>query len=672
MAEAAAAPEAPLAELNPITPSREDLHSYVSEAAKANGLNPDFVSRLIQQESGWNPQIGASKRGAMGLMQVLPATAADYGVTNLDDPHENVRAGISHLARLKKLYNGNEELMAAAYNAGEGAVKAHGNTVPPFKETQAYVNAVAPLAQLNDVQKAETPKPPSPAEQKKADNIAAYAKANPTLWDKIKGVATPAPGSFSGTMVDMATGAGHILVDQANRLRPTIEKYVPGAQTAFNAMDAAVPPTQIDTTNKNMAQKIGAFGMKTGEYIAPLNRAAGLATAVTGNAPMLAKMAAQAVAQAPTSAGIAKLVGDNPKVAAVTGAIGGALSPAIAEAGQFVKDKGVDFMTAALKAGQRIVKGWPNPGGAMDKVDVLRDISEYVLSNKLTRETAKEQVAKLGAALDAAKQSQGGRIIPDIAQRVEQALVDIKSRFPTAEFSKDVQGVLDRLYTKTAAVPAVPPSKIVNPATGLPMTPGTPAVAATKVPRTDVTAEEAQNLVEDLRDMIWNGGGADLAAGRKAGKAADVAIRRVVNSTAPEMAAAKEPYGKAKQAAAALIDASARLARRDTVSRLGGSEAGTAVAGFGALTYGPKALLLKIPDLIKSYAVHHPMEVSRLTYSLGQALETGNGAMVAQIITRLSQVGVNNLSQEQKDGTLSERTKALMDQMRAQNDETVK
>jgi hypothetical protein len=63
--------------------------------------------------------------------------------------------------------------------------KAHGNTVPPFKETQAYVNAVVPMAQLNDVQKAETPKPPSPADVKKQQNVEAYAKANPSLWDKI-------------------------------------------------------------------------------------------------------------------------------------------------------------------------------------------------------------------------------------------------------------------------------------------------------------------------------------------------------------------------------------------------------------------------------------------------------------------------------------------------------
>ena len=122
---------------------REDWEPRVRQAATEAGLDPDFVTRLVQAESNWDPSL-VSKKGAIGLMQVLPSTAKDYGVTNLRDPKENIKAGIAHLKRLSSKYQ-SHELLAAAYNAGEGAVEKHGG-VPPFKETQAYVDKVDPFA----------------------------------------------------------------------------------------------------------------------------------------------------------------------------------------------------------------------------------------------------------------------------------------------------------------------------------------------------------------------------------------------------------------------------------------------------------------------------------------------------------------------------------------------
>jgi len=82
----------------------------------------------------------------MGLMQLMPATAKQYGVRNAFNPTENVRAGVAYLRELLDRYQDNEELALAAYNAGPGAVDKHGQTVPPYRETQSYVAQINKMA----------------------------------------------------------------------------------------------------------------------------------------------------------------------------------------------------------------------------------------------------------------------------------------------------------------------------------------------------------------------------------------------------------------------------------------------------------------------------------------------------------------------------------------------
>ncbi len=99
----------------------------------------------MQVESGFNPY-ARSPKGAMGLMQLMPATAKQYGVRNAFNPTENVRAGVAYLRELLDRYQDNEELALAAYNAGPGAVDKHGQTVPPYRETQSYVAQINRMA----------------------------------------------------------------------------------------------------------------------------------------------------------------------------------------------------------------------------------------------------------------------------------------------------------------------------------------------------------------------------------------------------------------------------------------------------------------------------------------------------------------------------------------------
>jgi hypothetical protein len=120
----------------------EDL---VLEHSARHHLRPELVRAVIQVESGFNPRARSGK-GAIGLMQLMPQTAAALGVTNPYDPAENIRGGTAYLRRLLDRYDGDEALALAAYNAGSGAVDRYGRRVPPYQETRDYVKKVGSAA----------------------------------------------------------------------------------------------------------------------------------------------------------------------------------------------------------------------------------------------------------------------------------------------------------------------------------------------------------------------------------------------------------------------------------------------------------------------------------------------------------------------------------------------
>jgi len=125
-------------------PAAARWSTLIAQVAAEHGVDARLLHAIVSVESAYNPQ-ASSHAGALGLMQVIPATGKRFGADDLFDPLQNLRAGTAYLVWLSNRFGGDLDLMLAAYNAGEGAVQRHGNRVPPFEETQRYVRKVTGL-----------------------------------------------------------------------------------------------------------------------------------------------------------------------------------------------------------------------------------------------------------------------------------------------------------------------------------------------------------------------------------------------------------------------------------------------------------------------------------------------------------------------------------------------
>jgi soluble lytic murein transglycosylase-like protein len=115
---------------------------FVKQSAARHGVDPNLVFAVMRQESGFNSR-AVSYKGASGLMQLMPATARRFGVTNIFDPAQNIDAGTKYLRFLLDMFNGDVKLALAGYNAGENAVVNSGYQIPRYRETQNYVKSIS-------------------------------------------------------------------------------------------------------------------------------------------------------------------------------------------------------------------------------------------------------------------------------------------------------------------------------------------------------------------------------------------------------------------------------------------------------------------------------------------------------------------------------------------------
>jgi soluble lytic murein transglycosylase-like protein len=142
-----AAVKNPLAGLSNSPPKPSTRTQYVGiieEVARTHGLESALIHAVVSVESAYRVT-AVSKKGAGGLMQLMPETAQRYGVADRFDPVQNLHGGARYLSDLLKMFNGDMRLTLAAYNAGENNVIKYGNQIPPFQETRAYVPKVMEL-----------------------------------------------------------------------------------------------------------------------------------------------------------------------------------------------------------------------------------------------------------------------------------------------------------------------------------------------------------------------------------------------------------------------------------------------------------------------------------------------------------------------------------------------
>lgn len=150
--------------LDRFTTGDAKVDSFIVESSRRNRLDPVLIYAQMHQESSFKRH-AVSNKGARGLMQLIPPTAARFGVRDIFDPRQNIEGGARYMRFLLDMFRGDVRLALAAYNAGEGAVLKYGRRIPPYRETQEYVRRITKrYALMRDPQTARTARKVTPAE----------------------------------------------------------------------------------------------------------------------------------------------------------------------------------------------------------------------------------------------------------------------------------------------------------------------------------------------------------------------------------------------------------------------------------------------------------------------------------------------------------------------------
>jgi soluble lytic murein transglycosylase-like protein len=168
------------------------IDALVQEAAAINGLDPCLILSIMRAESAFN-RTALSVKGAMGLMQLMPATATRFGVKNFFDPRENILGGSRYLRWLLDRFSGDVRLALAGYNAGEGAVEFYGYRIPPFLETQNYVRTI--YSRYSNIHLGSVPAAPAVEAIKPAEPT---GEKNPTYNQVIRFTSSTGDAARSG------------------------------------------------------------------------------------------------------------------------------------------------------------------------------------------------------------------------------------------------------------------------------------------------------------------------------------------------------------------------------------------------------------------------------------------------------------------------------------------
>ncbi|PYS48367.1 MAG: transglycosylase [Acidobacteria bacterium] len=177
--------------LNGFTTGDAKIDSYIVESSLRNGLDPVLLYAQMHTESSFK-RMAISPKGASGLMQLMPGTAARFGVRNIFDPRENIEGGARYMRFLLDAFNGDVQLALAGYNAGEGAVLKYGRRIPPFHETQEYVRRISQrYAMLRSGEMARNARTVTPAQAASLVNDEQTAPPAPTYERAIFAVRLP-------------------------------------------------------------------------------------------------------------------------------------------------------------------------------------------------------------------------------------------------------------------------------------------------------------------------------------------------------------------------------------------------------------------------------------------------------------------------------------------------